>query len=67
MLTIYLTASTSFVTRKESGVLSPNFAPQNTKDTPQAVEPKRKVLYYVSLIYCGRFHTAISGIGAGCG
>jgi hypothetical protein len=38
------------MTRKESGVLSPNFTIDN-KSTPQDVEPKRKVLYYVSLLY----------------
>jgi chloride channel 3/4/5 len=48
LLTIYLTASTSFVTRKESGVLSPNFPANDTKTSPNDSEPKRKVLYYVS-------------------
>jgi chloride channel 3/4/5 len=51
VLTIYLTASTSFSTRKESGVLSPNFATHDSKRSiPQDAEPKRKVLYYVSRV-----------------
>jgi chloride channel 3/4/5 len=47
MLTIYLTASTSFVTRKGSGVLSPDFAtPIEDGKVLQPIEPhaKRKVL-----------------------
>lgn len=45
LLTIYLTASTSFTTRKDSGVLSPQF--DNTDDK-QSISPlKRKTLYYV--------------------
>ena len=48
LLTIYLTASTSFSTRKDSGVLSSTFA---SGDDPKAVTnappQARKVLYYV--------------------
>ncbi|KAF9241627.1 chloride channel [Melanogaster broomeanus] len=46
LLTIYLTASTSFTTRKDSGVLSPEFDNSNGEHT--ASQPKRKVLYYGS-------------------
>lgn len=49
LLTLKLTASTSFVTRKESGVLSEDFAGTETKaPTGPSSEPKRRVLYYVS-------------------
>lgn len=50
VLTIYLTVSTSFVTRKESGVLSPSFVAHDNKSTPPDTESKRKVLYYVGRI-----------------
>jgi chloride channel 3/4/5 len=61
MLTIYLTASTSFVTRKESGVLSPNFPVNDNKSTPQAVESKRKVLYYAAGSGIPEIKTILSG------
>lgn len=53
VLTIYLTASTSFVTRKDSGVLSPDFASQDEEDgkvSPPSSDPppKRPVLYYAA-------------------
>jgi hypothetical protein len=49
LLTIYLTSSTSFVTRKDSGVLGPLFADDgaDTKAAPSQPERKRKVMYYV--------------------
>jgi hypothetical protein len=47
-----LTASTSFVTRKDSGVLSPDFASQDEdgKVSPPSSDPppKRPVLYYAA-------------------
>jgi chloride channel 3/4/5 len=52
LLTIHLTASTSFVTRKDSGVLSPDFA--NAVDSKRMAaqvntpDGKRQVMYYVS-------------------
>lgn len=49
MLTIYLTNSTTFVTRKESGVLSPEFSELKSPQEP-APENKRKVMYYVRTI-----------------
>lgn len=51
LLTIYLTSSTSFVTRKESGVLAPDFpgAPPEAKDQLPPAATKRKVMYYVCL------------------
>ncbi|KAJ3762431.1 chloride channel [Lentinula raphanica] len=42
-LTLLLTKSTSFVTRKESGVLGPDF-----QDEPEANAVPRKVFYYAS-------------------
>lgn len=55
LLTLYLTNSTSFVTRKESGVLAPDFpgAPPEVKDQLPPAAMKRKVMYYVCL--GGRF------------
>lgn len=46
LLTVHLTASTSFVTRKDSGVLSSEYTPVNEKG--KAAPPKR-VMYYVCL------------------
>lgn len=52
LLTIHLTASNSFITRKDSGVLAPDFAGaiegQKAASVP-AGEPKRKVMYYVCM------------------
>ena len=53
MLTIYLTASDTFSTRKDSGVLAPGFATGDSD--PKTIEPvlggqPRKVLYYVSFV-----------------
>lgn len=50
LLTIYLTASTSFTTRKDSGVLSPQFDNMDGKHPVPLM--KRKTLYYV----CPRVH-----------
>ena len=49
LLTIHLTASNSFVTRKDSGVLGPLFAGADEAKDPNAVQPpqKRGVMYYV--------------------
>ncbi|KAG1752982.1 chloride channel [Suillus lakei] len=47
LLTIYLTASTSFVTRKESGVLSPGFDKNGEQNASNSSQPKRGVIYYV--------------------
>ena len=47
LLTIYLTNSTTFVTRKESGVLRPDFSSPG-KDRPSETVRKRMVMYYVS-------------------
>lgn len=54
LLTIYLTKSTTFVTRKESGVLSPDF-----EDAPAA--PKRKVMYYAAGSGIPEIKTILSG------
>ncbi|KAJ7084448.1 chloride channel [Mycena belliarum] len=47
LLTLFLTNSTTFVTRKESGVLAPGFT-----DAPEPVSqtelPKRRVMYYAA-------------------
>ena len=49
LLTIYLTASNSFVTRKDSGVLRPSFVDAAEAKNANAAQPpaKRKVMYYV--------------------
>ncbi|KAG1816060.1 chloride channel [Suillus subaureus] len=47
LLTIYLTASTSFITRKESGVLSPHFNKSGEQTASSSSQPKRGVMYYV--------------------
>jgi hypothetical protein len=47
LLTIYLTNSTTFVTRKESGVLRHDF-PVSGKE-PAGMATKRKVMYYVGV------------------
>lgn len=49
LLTIYLTASNSFVTRKDSGVLGPSFCHAEEAKGPDAIPPphKRGVMYYV--------------------
>lgn len=65
VLTIYLTASTSFVTRKDSGVLSPDFATP-TEDDPVFAPPpespvKRKVLYYAAGSGIPEIKTILSG------
>ena len=51
LLTIKLTASTSFITNKDSGVLSPSFGAtdESKADDKPVPEPKRKVMYYVRL------------------
>lgn len=65
ILTIYLTASTSFVTRKDSGVLSPDFATP-TEDSklfkqPSESHPKRKALYYAAGSGIPEIKTILSG------
>ena len=50
-LTILLTASTSFTTRKDSGVLSPQF--DNTDDKRPVSPAKRATLYYVCQEFAG--------------
>jgi chloride channel 3/4/5 len=65
ILTIYLTASTSFVTRKDSGVLSPDFASPDDDgkvSTPPPDPPaKRKVLYYAAGSGIPEIKTILSG------
>lgn len=65
ILTIYLTASTSFVTRKDSGVLSPDFAPPTEYAkvfTPPSQSPaKRKILYYAAGSGIPEIKTILSG------
>ncbi|KAF8264176.1 chloride channel [Lactarius quietus] len=64
-LTLYLTASTSFVTRKDSGVLSPDFA--TPIDDGKVMKPplqfphKRKVLYYAAGSGIPEIKTILSG------
>ncbi|KAK0486090.1 chloride channel [Armillaria novae-zelandiae] len=62
-LTIYLTNSSSFVTRKESGVLAPDFTDhrQSLKDTLSAPGPKRKVAFYAAGSGIPEIKTILSG------
>ncbi|KAF9815592.1 hypothetical protein IEO21_04513 [Rhodonia placenta] len=65
LLTIYLTASTSFITRKDSGVLAPEFAhidgDPKTVESPSAGEQTRKVLYYAAGSGIPEIKTILSG------
>ncbi|KAH7914150.1 chloride channel [Hygrophoropsis aurantiaca] len=58
LLTIHLSASTSFVTRKESGVLSPEF---QENDIPTVPPTKRKVMYYAAGSGIPEIKTILSG------
>ncbi|KAI0084872.1 chloride channel [Irpex rosettiformis] len=63
-LTLHLTASTSFVTRKDSGVLSSGFSEENKDQKVDAVpvtQPKRKVLYYAAGSGIPEVKTILSG------
>ncbi|CCL98708.1 uncharacterized protein FIBRA_00712 [Fibroporia radiculosa] len=65
LLTLNLTASTSFVTRKDSGVLSPEFADLDagvkTLPAPARSEQRRKVLYYAAGSGIPEIKTILSG------
>ncbi|KAG6333678.1 hypothetical protein ID866_5408 [Astraeus odoratus] len=61
LLTIYLTASTSFLTRKDSGVLSPLFATDGKSVPSIASPPKRQVLYYAAGSGIPEIKTILSG------
>ncbi|KAI0047762.1 hypothetical protein FA95DRAFT_1589022 [Auriscalpium vulgare] len=64
LLTIHLTASTSFVTRKDSGVLAPDFdnADEAAKLSPLTEHvSKRKVLYYAAGSGIPEIKTILSG------
>ncbi|TBU33934.1 chloride channel [Dichomitus squalens] len=62
LLTIYLTASTSFVTRKDSGVLSSTFAAgDDAKSSTNPPAPARKVLFYAAGSGIPEIKTILSG------
>ncbi|KIP06962.1 hypothetical protein PHLGIDRAFT_71807 [Phlebiopsis gigantea 11061_1 CR5-6] len=63
VLTLKLTASTSFKTRKDSGVLSPAFASDGeaNKVVPSQPDPKRKVMYYAAGSGIPEIKTILSG------
>ncbi|TFK54445.1 hypothetical protein OE88DRAFT_1655111 [Heliocybe sulcata] len=61
LLTIHLTASNTFSTRKDSGVLGPSFDDNKQEDVPVVVEPKRKVLYYAAGSGIPEIKTILSG------
>ncbi|KAG1900670.1 chloride channel [Suillus fuscotomentosus] len=61
LLTINLTASTSFVTRKESGVLSPDFNKSGEQNAPSSSQPKRGVIYYAAGSGIPEIKTILSG------
>ncbi|KAF8633290.1 hypothetical protein AX17_004465 [Amanita inopinata Kibby_2008] len=64
LLTIYLTNSSTFVTRKESGVLSPNFPDlqYSIKDANNTQRPtKRRIMYYAAGSGIPEIKTILSG------
>ncbi|KAG1802616.1 chloride channel [Suillus plorans] len=61
LLTINLTASTSFVTRKEFGVLSPDFNKSGEQNAPSSLQPKRGVMYYAAGSGIPEIKTILSG------
>lgn len=61
LLTIYLTDSTTFTTRKESGVFAPIFD-NNSKDQTMHIAAKRKVMYYAAGSGIPEIKTILSGI-----
>ncbi|KAG2146391.1 chloride channel [Suillus bovinus] len=61
LLTIYLTASTSFITRKESGVLSPAFNKSGAHTASSSSQPKRGVIYYAAGSGIPEIKTILSG------
>ncbi|KAG5648490.1 hypothetical protein DXG03_003101 [Asterophora parasitica] len=63
ILTIYLTNSTTFVTRKESGVLKADFPGSNpdSKDQPRTIVAKRKIMYYAAGSGIPEIKTILSG------
>ncbi|KAF9793458.1 chloride channel [Thelephora terrestris] len=63
LLTIYLTASNSFMTRKDSGVLGPSFADADGgKETDAVQSPhKRQVMYYAAGSGIPEIKTILSG------
>ncbi|KAA1473891.1 hypothetical protein DENSPDRAFT_780653 [Dentipellis sp. KUC8613] len=65
LLTLHFTASTSFVTRKDSGVLSPDFA-NDDEDVKASAPPtdkpsKRKIMYYAAGSGIPEIKTILSG------
>ncbi|KAG2043481.1 chloride channel [Suillus americanus] len=61
LLTIYLTASTSFITRKESGVLSPHFDKSGEQTASSSSQPRRRVMYYAAGSGIPEIKTILSG------
>ncbi|KAG6841886.1 hypothetical protein C0991_005616 [Blastosporella zonata] len=62
LLTIYLTDSTTFITRKESGVLSPDFPSTDANSQQSASNAKRKVMYYAAGSGIPEIKTILSGM-----
>ncbi|KXN92468.1 H(+)/Cl(-) exchange transporter 3 [Leucoagaricus sp. SymC.cos] len=60
LLTLYLTDSTTFTTRKESGVLKPEFADPRTPVDP-SLTTRRKVMYYAAGSGIPEIKTILSG------
>ncbi|KAF8806391.1 clc channel [Phlegmacium glaucopus] len=61
-LTLYLTDSTTFITRKESSTGSPASPGRNSKDRNPLLEPKRKVMYYAAGSGIPEIKTILSGV-----
>ncbi|KAJ3575087.1 hypothetical protein NP233_g1329 [Leucocoprinus birnbaumii] len=59
-LTLLFTKSTTFTTRKESGVLKPEFANPQTPADP-SLAPKRKIMYYAAGSGVPEIKTILSG------
>ncbi|EKM81010.1 hypothetical protein AGABI1DRAFT_37258 [Agaricus bisporus var. burnettii JB137-S8] len=60
LLTLYLTNSTTFSTRKESAILGPGFADPSQPVDPSSA-PKRKVMYYAAGSGIPEIKTILSG------
>ncbi|KAJ7287466.1 chloride channel [Mycena rebaudengoi] len=61
LLTLYLTNSSTFTTRKESGVLAPGFADGVPTSSNETEQPKRKIMYYAAGSGIPEIKTILSG------
>ncbi|KAJ6625582.1 chloride channel [Mycena sp. CBHHK59/15] len=61
LLTLNLTNSTTFITRKESGVLAPGFSDTPAEPASQTEQPKREIMYYAAGSGIPEIKTILSG------